>query len=111
MRTLAITAASEAAISPASPALAKCLLRCSWAVHPSHSLRAGETLPMRENRSHGSEGGEATPSRPLSKGTVIPAKAGSQHVALGRHRLIEHAGVAEQADRAAGVQEHHRLAF
>lgn len=30
------------------PTLAQCLLRRSWAVHPSHRLRAGETLPMRK---------------------------------------------------------------
>src|SRR4051794_2511628 len=30
---------------------------------------------------------------------------------LRTHRLLEYAGVAEQADRAAGVQEHHRLAL
>src|ERR1700732_3159315 len=26
----------------------ECLLRCSWVVHPTHGLRAGETLPMRK---------------------------------------------------------------
>src|ERR1700724_1739837 len=28
--------------------MAECLLRCSWVVHPTHGLRAGETLPMRK---------------------------------------------------------------
>ncbi len=63
-----------------SPTLAQCLLRCSWAAHPSHRLRAGETLPMRKpttgepcaGKPHARFGGRGgKPSRPLSVDSVI----------------------------------------